>query len=78
MNGKTPHKELISPQEALKLFEHSTTEEIIRAKDLCDAYKNADRTVSSDIYWNFLQLLSFVYGAGRIQGIREERAKRKC
>lgn len=53
-------------------------EEIYRAKVLCDAYKESDLYKDSDVRWRFFNLLSFIYGAGRIQGIREERAKKSA
>lgn len=78
MTGKTLPAQLITPEEALDLFKHSTMEEIYRAKDLCDAYKESDLYKDSDVRWRFFNLLSFIYGAGRIQGIREERAKKSA
>ena len=76
MTGKTLPAQMITPEEALALFKHSTVEEIMRAKDLCDAYKEARPCKDADFQWQFFNLLSFIYGAGRVQGIREERAKR--
>ena len=78
MTGKTLPAQLITPEEALTLFEHSTIEEIYRAKDLCAAYKEANPYKDSDFQWKFLNLLSFIYSAGRIQVIREERAKKSA
>ena len=42
MTGKTLPAQMITPEEALDLFKHSTMEEIYRAKDLCEAYKDAN------------------------------------
>ena len=78
MTGKNLPAQMITPEEALALFEHSTTEEIMRAKELCDAYQEANPYKDADHRWKFYNLLSFVYGAGRVQGIREERAKRSA
>lgn len=76
MTGKTLPAQMITPEEALDLFKHSTIEEIYRAKDLCDAYKESDLYKDSDVRRKFFNLLSFIYSAGRIQGIREEQAKK--
>lgn len=78
MTGKTLPAQMITPEEALDLFKHSTVEEIYRAKDLCDAYKEANPYKDADFQWKFFNLLSFIYSAGRIQGIREERAKKSA
>ena len=78
MTGKTLPAQMITPEEALDLFKHSTIEEIYRAQDLFDAYKESDLYKDSDARWKFFNLLSFIYGAGRIQGIREERAKKSA
>ena len=78
MTGKFSPAEMITPQEALRIFEHSTTEEIARAKDLYDTYRESIKPQSNDVFWNFMSLLSFIYVAGRIQGIREERAKKSA
>lgn len=37
----------------------------------------AQRGKHSDSLWDMISLLSFIYDTGRVQGIREERAKRK-
>ena len=46
------------------------------AKDLHDFYR-AQKGRDSDSLWDMMSLLSFVYDTGRVQGMREERAKRK-
>jgi hypothetical protein len=46
------------------------------AKDLYDFYR-AQKGRDSDSLWDTMSLLSFIYDTGRIQGMREERAKRK-
>lgn len=46
------------------------------AKDLHDFYRT-QKGRYSDSLWDMMSLLSFVYDTGRVQGMREERAKRK-
>ncbi|MGN0574478.1 MAG: hypothetical protein ACI4J2_00470 [Ruminococcus sp.] len=70
---------LISAEEAAenaRLF--ATTECMNRAHEICKAYMNIPE-VSTDSDRNWVQLcaLAAVYCGGRIQGIREERARRK-
>lgn len=64
-------KELIG----LALFTHAKVEEMYRVKDLYTAYREA-RGTDTDSLWDIMSLLSFVYDTARIQGIREERARR--
>ena len=72
---KQPPK-LITPEEAITLFEYTTLDEMHIAKSLYDIFEER-KMKGSDVYWNLLTLLTFLYITGRIQGIREERAKRK-
>lgn len=75
MNGKHLPPLRIEPQEAIALFTHAKTEEMYRVKDLYTAYREAKGT-DTDSLWDIMSLLSFVYDTARIQGIREERARR--
>ena len=75
MNGKHLPLLRIEPQEAIALFPYAKTEEIYRVKDLYTAYREA-RGTDTDSLWDIMSLLSFVYDTARIQGIREERARR--
>lgn len=76
MTGKAPIQPLIAPAEAIELFKYAGIREMYIAKDLYDFYR-AQRGRDSDILWDTMSLLSFIYDTGRVQGIREERAKRK-
>ena len=72
---------MIEPQEAIALFEHAKTEEMQRAKELYETYRDAKEMRYKPLWdtldlWDIVSLLSFVYDTGRVQGIREERAKR--
>lgn len=75
MNGKSLPPLRIEPQEAIALFAHAKAEEMYRVKDLYTAYREA-RGTDTDSLWDIMSLLSFVYDTARIQGIREERARR--
>lgn len=76
MTGKTLPAQNITPAEALELFKYAHTEEMHRSKALYDAYREA-RGTDAERLWDLMSVLSFVYDTGRVQGIREERAKRK-
>lgn len=75
MNGVKLPPVMIEPQEAIALFGYAKTEEMYRVKDLYTAYREAKGT-DTDSLWDLMSVLSFVYDTGRVQGIREERAKR--
>ena len=76
MTGKAPIQQLIAPAEAMELFKYAGIREMHIAKDLRDFYR-AQRGGDSDSLWDMMSLLSFIYDTGRVQGMREERAKRK-
>lgn len=76
MTGKAPIQQLITPAEAMELFKYAGVCEMYIAKDLHDFYR-AQRGKHSDSLWDMISLLSFIYNTGRVQGMREERAKRK-
>lgn len=72
---------MIEPQEAIALFAHAKIEEMQRAKELYETYRDAKEMRYKPLWdtldlWDIMSLLSFVYDTGRVQGIREERAKR--
>ena len=81
MTGCKPTQERITPEEAMKLFDFASVEEIYTAKALYDTYRE-NKEVSDPVIWDLLELwdlmslLAFVYDTGRVQGIRQERAKR--
>lgn len=76
MTGKAPIQQLIAPAEAIELFKYAGIREMYIVKDLHDVYR-AQKGRDSDSLWDMMSLLSFVYDTGRVQGMREERAKRK-
>ena len=81
MKGKEPIIEQINPSEALNLFQYATTQEMEIVKSLYEEYKDELKTdfkhlleiYDSKYIWDFLRFLTFIYDAGRVQGIREER-----
>lgn len=75
MVGKKMPEKMISTDEALKLFAHAGTEEMHRVMDLYRVYRETKGT-DPDVLWDLMCLLSFIYDTGRVQGIREERAKK--
>lgn len=76
MTVKASIQRLIAPAEAMELFSYAGIQEMHIAKDLYDFYR-AQKGRHSDSLWDMMRLLSFIYDTGRVQGIREERAKRK-
>lgn len=69
-------QEITAIEDAIKAeLTARNTEEMYRAKALYDTYREAKGT-DTDSLWDIMSLLSFVYDTARIQGIREERAKR--
>lgn len=81
MNGVKLPPVMIEPQEAIVLFGYAKTEEMQRAKKLYEAYIEAKEVRCKPLWdlldlWDLMSVLSFVYDTGRVQGIREERAKR--
>lgn len=81
MNGVKLPPVMIEPQEAIALFEYAKTEEMQRAKELYETYIEAKEVSCKPLWdlldlWDLMSVLSFVYDTGRVQGIREERAKR--
>lgn len=72
----------IKPDEAITLFKFARYEEMCRTKELLEAFKKANGFQYAALWelldlWDLMSLLTFVYDTGRVQGIREERAKRQ-
>ena len=77
MNGKyNVMPQLITPQESIKIFAHSSTEKMYRVDDLYNNYIKCGKLRDAS-HFEFMRFLAFIYDTGRVQGIREERAKRK-
>lgn len=76
MTGAWLPDERITPDEATELFRFAGCDLLQRAMDLYEAYRR-ERGVDSDPVWDAGCVAAYLYGAGRIQGMREERAKLK-
>ena len=72
---------MIEPKEAVSLSKYMTTGEMERAKSLFEAFQESEGLLDTDLWkcldlWDVMSLLAFVYDTGRVQGIREERARK--
>lgn len=80
MRGANIPPAKIDPHEAASLFKFSRLEEMRRAEALLMEFKNSIAPSGADPLgrdlWDVLSLLAFVYDTGRVQGIREERARK--
>ena len=81
MIGKQLPPEMITPAEAIALFDYSGGEELQRALALYRTYTESKGIRKSGLWdmldlWDLASVISFAYDTGRVQGIREERAKR--
>ena len=77
MKGKRDHKRLVDPLEIVELFDRFGTSEAI-ADGAAIFYEWQEHgKKSTDRLFDSLCLLGAVFEAGRIQGIREERRRRR-
>lgn len=77
MTGKTVSPRLLSALEAAHLFQYANLADMYTAIELAGAYSTL-KGAGRDPRWDAKAMLWFIYDAGRVQGIREERAKRKA
>lgn len=75
MEGWNLPAERITPQEAVLLFRFARTDLFSRVQSLVTAYYARFGGCHKDPEWDTYKLLSFIYATGRIQGMREERAR---
>lgn len=69
--------ELITIEEAIRIiYPNQTLGDMLRAKKIFEAF-NLVMPTDTNYKWRLTRLLAAVYSVGRIQGIREERIKRK-
>lgn len=69
-NGTIPPL-MIDPAEAVTMRKFVTLSDMVRALQLKDAFWEHFKTLE------LFDLLPFIYAIGRVQGIREERARRR-
>ena len=78
MKGKKAHKRLVDPLEIVELFDRFGTAEAI-ADAAAIFYEWQERgKKNTDRLFDRLCLLGAIFEAGRIQGIREERSRRRA
>lgn len=76
-NPKKPVTILFNPQEVVALsHKYSTTESMYAAFDVWAAWVR-DGHKKREADWELRCMLSAIFDAGRLQGIREERARRR-
>ena len=77
MIGKRTPESLISAEEAVRItIKESTLSDLLKGRKITDEWRKQKGPITHvyEIDW----MLSAIYIAGRIQGIREERAKKKA
>ena len=76
MKDKLEVVRLVSAEEAIRLGDHRAIDDMSVAGEIMVEYRKKP-SKSNDSQWDMLSLLAVVWNAGRVQGIREERKKRK-
>lgn len=66
---------LVDPAEAVKLFGRCSLAVIANVRKFYEVHEAQSEEYKTS--WGDLGLLGFIYQTGRVQGIREERAKKK-
>lgn len=72
MVSKYTQPELISPDEVISLSKYITADEVQRAREIAEIWHHPH---SKHPDFDYYCMLSAIYAAGRIQGIRESRAR---
>lgn len=67
----------VTTEELFRIDGHFTIDGIYRAKEIYEASLIEHSKETTDMIWIVGRALSNVYEAGRIDGIRQERARRK-
>lgn len=69
-------KSLVTPEEAILLADHRGISDMFICDEILNIY-NATIAKESNALWCKMWLLATIWNAGRVQGIREERKKRR-
>lgn len=70
-------EQLVSPKEAIHLYQYATVVSVYLAKEIAEEYAKTKHISLANQPFEFFVLLSLLLETGRIQGIRQERQKRK-
>lgn len=70
-------KHLVSPKAAVELSEHRGTDDLYIASEIYDTARDYFSEEYNSYKYIMLSSLAAVWNAGRIQGIKEERLKRR-
>ena len=72
------HKTLVTTEEAIRLVrKYGDLEDLETAREIYLKYMG-DYFKGRDIEWHCFSAMAAIYTAGRVQGIREERQRRKA
>ena len=79
MTGKCRPPRLITPEEAVKVFGYASIDSFFEVAKLWKyGSLNIKHLHGEPVSFVHTALLAFIYETGRVQGIREERARRKA
>lgn len=67
----------ITTEELAEIMDHITVKDVIDTKALAEEWTAKTEQHKSDFKWNYYILLTAIYTAGRVQGMREVRFKNK-
>lgn len=74
MNNINTKEINVTPEEAAELLNYCMLHTMIQASDIARYFQNKE--LQEKNYCDYLDVFCCLFNAGRIQGIREERAKR--
>ena len=78
MIEKKNTKEMITAQEIVAICDKAgTIDSIDRARAIEQAFLELNKDDNTDSKWKYYCMLAAIYDGGRIQGIREEKARQK-
>ena len=70
---------MVNPKNFVELYKRiATCESLYRAEEIMDEWRIQKRSAPvNDPVFDYMSMLGAIYEAGRVQGIREERSKKK-